>query len=380
MANKKKNSSPAVYTEDELKKVEDHIEKYYGDIDSYYHENDTDDICLNIYVIPPTLEKRYMTLITAGLGAHRMNVPEEIAHKKLDRCELILTLPAGWNIQGDELEDYWPLHLLKLLSRLPINENSWIGWGHSVDYGTSFADNTEFCSVMLASPTGTEEMDICKLSDDDEVNFYRVIPLFKSELEFKNTYGASALLHELGDISKLPVDISRRPVISKDFRNLVDKAEDHICKIVDKELDIPEICGVNHIAAYLRWIIEHDMLNEEFIEFFTEEISDIRSGKLDIRKFILNSLGGELTMDMFNDEGMAFTDYYYNFYHADDEPCYPSDVDNVAMDYFGEEKYNCEEFGNEAYIFVPYNEEYYKAMCGYIDKNYKGFLEIEADD
>lgn len=374
MAKKKKISSPAVYTEDELKKVEEHIEKYFGEIDSYYHESDTDDIQLNIYVIPPTLERRYMTLVTAGLGAHKMNVPESIAHKKLDRCELLITLPAGWNIQGEELEDYWPLHLLKLLSRLPIQENNWLGWGHTVDYGTSFAENTDFCSVMLVAPAGDDNKCTCKLSEDDDVNFYQIIPLYKSELEFKNTYGASALLFELGDNFRHIVDIDRRPAVSEDFRNIVDKAENHICKIVDKELDIPEICGVNHIAAYLRWIIEHDMLNEEFMEFFTEELNDIRNGKLDIRKFILNSLGGELTMDMFNEEGMAFTDYYYNFYHGDDEPCYPGDVDNVALDYFGEEKYNCEEFDDEAYLFVPYNDEYYKAMCGYIDKNYRIFL------
>jgi hypothetical protein len=49
-------------------------------------------------------------------------------------------------------------------------------------------------------------------------------------------------------------------------------------------------------------------------------------------------------------------------------------VDNVAMDFFGKEKYNCEEFGDEAYLFVPYDENYYKAMCKYINKNYKKFL------
>ena len=116
------------------------------------------------------------------------------------------------------------------------------------------------------------------------------------------------------------------------------------------------------------------MLNDDFVDFFEEEITAIKQGKTDIRKFILNSLGGEFLMDMLNDDGAAFADYYYNFYHGEDEPCFPGDVDNVAMDFFGEEKYNCEEFGDEAYLFVPYNESYYKAMCKYINKNYKKFL------
>ncbi|MBQ9139788.1 MAG: hypothetical protein IJX61_04195 [Ruminococcus sp.] len=134
------------------------------------------------------------------------------------------------------------------------------------------------------------------------------------------------------------------------------------------------INGANHIAAYFRWIVEHNMLSEDFEEFFEEEILAIREGKIDIRKFIINSLGGELLLDMMNEEGAEFTNYYYNFYRNDDEPCYPGDVDNAALDYFGEEKYNCEEFDDEAYLFVPYDEDYYKAMCSYIDKNYENFL------
>ena len=37
------------------------------------------------------------------------------------------------------------------------------------------------------------------------------------------------------------------------------------------------------------------------------------------------------------------------------------------------EKYNCEEYKDEAYLFVPYDEEYYKGLSEYIDIAWKKF-------
>lgn len=376
MAKKKttEKSSPKVYTYEQLQKIEDHIEKHFGVIDNYLQETETDDIKLNIYAIQPSLKNRSLTLVTAGMGAFEMAVPESLEDNNLSRCELVISLPPDWNIRGEELEDCWPLHLLKLLSRLPINEKSWLGCFHTVDYGTNFASNTEFTSVMIMPVSNDEAACKCELPDGETVNFYRVFPLYSSELEFKCINGSGALLDKFSEDYSFIADIDRPPAVDADFLNVVDSVESHSSKIEEKELDTPMINGANHIAAYFRWIIEHNMLDEDFEEFFEEEIQAIREGKIDIRKFIINSLGGELLLDMLSDEGVDFTTYYYNFYRNDDDPCYPGDVDNAALDYFGEEKYNCEEFDDEAYLFVPYDEDYYKAMCSYIDKNYENFL------
>lgn len=376
MAKKKttEKSSPKVYTYEQLQKIEDHIEKHFGVIDNYLQETETDDIKLNIYAIQPSLKNRSLTLVTAGMGAFEMAVPENLEDNNLSRCELVISLPPDWNIRGEELEDCWPLHLLKLLSRLPINEKSWLGCFHTVDYGTNFASNTGFTSVMIMPVSDDEAACKCELPDGETVNFYRVFPLYSSELEFKCINGSGALLDKFSEDYSFIADIDRPPAVDEDFLNVIDSVNSHSSKIEEKELDTPMINGANHIAAYFRWIVEHNMLSEDFEEFFEEEILAIREGKIDIRKFIINSLGGELLLDMMNEEGAEFTNYYYNFYRNDDEPCYPGDVDNAALDYFGEEKYNCEEFDDEAYLFVPYDEDYYKAMCSYIDKNYENFL------
>ncbi len=375
----KEISEPKVYTYEQLQKIEDHIEKHFGLIENYLQETDTDDIKLNIYALPPSEKNRCLTLVTAGMGAYEMNVPEDLTDNKLSRCELIITLPPDWNIRSEELEDCWPLHLMKLLSRLPIKEKSWLGCYHTVDYGTCFASNTQFSAVMIMPVS--KDMDVCRceLDGGEIINFYRVFPLYNSELEFKCLNGSGALLDKFDKDFSFMADIDRPPVVEADFLNVIDTVESHSSKIEEKSLDTPMISGANHIAAYFRWIMEHNMLNEDFLEFFDEEIEAIRADKLDIRKFIINSLSGEFLLDMLSDEGVDFTSYYYGFYRGDDEPCYPGDVDNVALDYFGEEKYNCEEFGDEAYLFVPYDKNYYKAIYSYINKAYKKYLKMSKD-
>ena len=52
---------------------------------------------------------------------------------------------------------------------------------------------------------------------------------------------------------------------------------------------------------------------------------------------------------------------------------FPHCVDMHALSVLGEEKYNCAEYKNEAYLFVPYNEEYYQGLSKYIDEAYKKF-------
>ena len=84
------------------------------------------------------------------MGAHRMNVPEELVEYKLERAELAIALPADWKLDQESMKDekwYWPIRLLKSLARLPINCDSWLGHGHTVENREPFADNTKLCTA-----------------------------------------------------------------------------------------------------------------------------------------------------------------------------------------------------------------------------------------
>ena len=49
-------------------------------------------------------EHDYYTLVTMGMGAHRMNVPEELAEYKLERAELAIALPKDWKLKYEDHE------------------------------------------------------------------------------------------------------------------------------------------------------------------------------------------------------------------------------------------------------------------------------------
>ena len=79
-------SNPEVYTEEEMEAVEEHIEQYFGKFENVFHELVSPDIHVDICVVPPSEERDYCTLVTMGMGAHRMNVPEELAEYKIGRA------------------------------------------------------------------------------------------------------------------------------------------------------------------------------------------------------------------------------------------------------------------------------------------------------
>lgn len=215
---------PELYDEEEMNRLEAFIEEHFGDYKQVFHEIVSPDIHVDIAIIEPNEKRNYYTLVTMGMGAHRMNVPKELADKKLERAELVVCLPPDWKLPTaenpcDAEEWYWPLRWLKILARLPGEENTWLGWGHTVPNGGPFAENTALCGVLLASPTlfsAANEIPVCVLPGEDEVNFYQMIPLYEEELAYKRANrGATALLERLGDMAMI-VDICRPNVCAEE--------------------------------------------------------------------------------------------------------------------------------------------------------------------
>lgn len=201
---------PEVYDEEEVEALDAHIEKYFGASENVFHEIVSPDIHVDIYVIEPTPERNFYTLITVGMGAHLMDVPEELDEYKLKRAEMVIYLPADWDIYNGDEAYYWPLRWLKILARLPIKHDTWLGWGHTVPNGGPFADNTLLSGVMLINPEDVEEgAAICELPNGEEVNFYQVIPVYEEEMNYKIEHGAEGLLDKMADVSSV-VDLNRR--------------------------------------------------------------------------------------------------------------------------------------------------------------------------
>jgi hypothetical protein len=375
MSRKKKSEfNPELYTEEQLDSIDQHIVQYFGDYKNVFHEIVSPDIHVDICIIEPDEENDYYTLVTMGMGAHKMNVPEKLAGQGLERAELVICLPPDWNLNSDDEKDYWPIRLLKDIARLPINSDTWIGWGHSVDNGEPFAENTELCGTIILSPPFGDDCAVCVMPDGEEVNFYQLIPIHQDEMDFKVDRGTDELLDAFEDNLSPVVDPEREPVIRRVNYNVVDRWEWHVGSIREKKIPIDEITGYNHMAIYLRWAIENDLMCETFNNTFSDIIKAVKSREnTDLREFIRDELDGVICREHFNDEGEEFAEFYYNHDNDEDEPCYPCDVDDHALKYFGEERYNSDEFYDEAYLFVPFDEDYYSAMKEYIEHYYAEF-------
>jgi hypothetical protein len=167
-----------------------------------YHEIASPDIHVDIALIEPTEQRNYYTLVTMGMGAHRMNVPPELG--ELERAELLVCLPPDWKLDETSLAEekwYWPLRWLKILARLPGEQGTWLGWGHTVPAGEPFAENTKLCGILLLYPGAFDAgAAICKLPEG-QINFYQLIPLYQEEMDFKINNSTENLLDFLdGDI------------------------------------------------------------------------------------------------------------------------------------------------------------------------------------
>lgn len=186
------------YTEEEMKRVEEFIEENFGEFKEVFHEIFSPDIHVDILILPPTKEANYYKLITMGMGAYKMNVPPELKQYELERAEIVIFLPPDWDIKSSDEKDYWPIRQLKVLARLPIQRDTWLGWGHTVSSdreNTPYADNTKLCSMMLIGArdkNGNEP--VLRLKDKGRINFYQAIPIYAEELDYKQEHDAESLL------------------------------------------------------------------------------------------------------------------------------------------------------------------------------------------
>ena len=385
------NYAPEVYSVEEMNVIEEHIQQYFGEFKNVFHELVSPDIHVDICIVPPDGERNYYTLITMGMGAHRMNVPEELAEYKLERAELAIALPKNWKLTSEDFKNerwYWPVRLLKTLARLPISSNTWLGFGHTMDNEADFAKNTKLCAAMLIGPQGTEEgSEVCILPNGEEVNFYQVIPLYRDELEYKLAHDADALLDKMKRISfVVECDrqnaITRGTMVSGDdedgYMVEMDDAAWHIESIIEKELPVEELAAYNHLAIYLRWCMEHDLMSDDFLAEYGDLVQTVKSDpwSVDLREFIRDKLFGQLFNTLFNPIGKSFANYYY----GEGTPYFPQDIDSYAIEKIGAERNYSDEIQDEAYLFIPFDEIYYQDMAGLMDKRFTNWQGQSIDE
>ncbi|MBP3194780.1 MAG: suppressor of fused domain protein [Cardiobacteriaceae bacterium] len=180
-----------------------HINTYIGDISAVFQENKTSLQPLDLFwcntTLSGTLEPSNI-IITCGMSARPIPSTGEDGTMP-HYAELLIILPPDWPININAFADYnnyWPLHWLKTLARLPHRCNQWIGEGQTFanSQTASTIANTPYGGFLLFSPLISlpEEFSIMETPDGGLLHFYALVPLTPEELTFKNNFGLEALL------------------------------------------------------------------------------------------------------------------------------------------------------------------------------------------
>lgn len=192
-----------------------HMESHHGPVhENAFHEIVRGDSSISVHVIPPTDERPWMTLFTAGMSDKPMDVPE--GYEPYRFAELMIHLPPDWPIRDvQDPNHFWPIRMLKKIAYLPHHNDSWLGPPPTIlsndDPPEPFAPNTAFTCMVLFPQSG--DAGRLRTEDEREIQFYWMLPIYTDERDLELEQGI-AHLFDLFDEFEVPlvVDIHRASV------------------------------------------------------------------------------------------------------------------------------------------------------------------------
>lgn len=180
------------------------------------------------------------------------------------------------------------------------------------------------------------------------------------------------------------VALPDQPTLKVSFEQneiLLEEAAPHLESIREKCLPVDELNAFSHLAIYLRWCIEHDLMSESFCRRWPDIVEAVRTNPAEacLREWLRDKLKGELHASIFNERGADFACYYYGALH-EYTPHYTMDVDIHAVSRIGVERNFSDEIQDEAYLFLPFDEDYYREMARIIERRYENWAGQRFDD
>ncbi|MFR9019655.1 MAG: suppressor of fused domain protein [Fusobacterium sp.] len=364
------------YTQNERIEIIKFIEENFGRIEEIY-EVGYGNFSLDVAQINPTKEKPYYTIITLGMGEHKMYNQNNENFSSF--AELMISLPPDWSL--DDKNYTWAIDELMHLAYIPFTFYFSYEWGHLENNFEPFSSNTKLSAVTLLYPEMKKESSGLLKLENRNLQFYQIVPLYDEEYTFALKNGMKNLL--LLDVEKkisFVIDMNREKVLEyseeeKEMQDdIMDSAEWHLGDYYSKGIEVEEINIYNHFAIFLRWAMENSFLSDNFLKAYSKELEKYTSQDfVDLREFVKFRLKGDLRKSFFNDIGKEFIRHYYDYDNIN-KNFYPGDIDKYAKRIFGEERYYSPELKREAYLYLTFNEKYYQDMKAVIDDVYNTWL------
>lgn len=364
------------YTQNERIEIIKFIEENFGKVEEIY-EVGYGNFSLDVAQINPTKEKPYYTIITLGMGEHKMYNQNNENFSSF--AELMISLPPDWNFNDKNYT--WAIDELMHLAYIPFTFYFSYEWGHLENNFEPFSSNTKLSAVTLLYPEMKKENTGLLKLENRNLQFYQIVPLYDEEYTFALKNGMKNLL--LLDVEKkigFVIDMNREKVLEyseeeKEMLNdIMDSADWHLGDYYSKGIEVEEINVYNHLAVFLRWAMENSFLSDNFLKAYGKELEKYTSQDfIDLREFVKFRLKGDLRKSFFNDVGKEFIRHYYDYDNIN-RNFYPGDIDKYAKRIFGEERYYSPELKREAYLYLTFDEKYYQDMKAVIDDVYSTWL------
>lgn len=364
------------YTENERIEIIKFIEENFGKVEEIY-EVGYGNFSLDVAQINPTKEKPYYTIITLGMGEHKMYNQNNENFSSF--AELMISLPPDWSL--DDKNYTWAIDELMHLAYIPFTFYFSYEWGHLENNFEPFSSNTKLSAVTLLYPEMKKENSGLLKLENRNLQFYQIVPLYDEEYTFALKNGMKNLL--LLDVEKkmsFVIDMNREKILEYSeeekemLDDIMDSADWHLGDYYSKGIEVEEINIYNHLAVFLRWAMENSFLSDNFLKAYGKELEKYTSQDfVDLREFVKFRLKGDLRKSFFNDIGKEFIKHYYDYDNIN-RNFYPGDIDKYAKRIFGEERYYSPELKREAYLYLTFDEKYYQDMKAVIDDVYNTWL------
>lgn len=381
------------YSSHEMQTVEDHIIKHFGSISRIIPVEESENLDLRIFVIEPAKERDFYTLITCGMGAYKMELPDDFKDTDLDRIEMLTYLSPDWNmdlalskptglITGEtvtpifgSMYDEWnyPVKVLKNLAQAPVDNDSYFVMGNIMDDEEPLSPSTNDTGGILISPAYiSEEERICTLPDGDKVRFLQVMPIQSFEIDHAADLDQSLIFHRM--IFHNFIVYPDRYLY--DYEDIFDEGLAYLIPLYKYNLvqQTGELAAFNHMAILLRWLIEKDFLSDSFTAKYIDEINTVKTSpdNIDLRCFIADKLIGALRCEILREDIIDFIQSYcFNDIEGGVKGDYYDAVENYAVEYFEENNIDTDEMCALEFLFMEYTEKYYQDISKILDELYK---------
>ncbi len=205
-----------------------------GNFSARLNDASPEELNVDIHLSKPTEDRDYYIVMTEGMGAYPMKMP----NGNTVRAELVLYLPSDWDFENlSNKECSWPFDVLKFLSYFPLKNDSYIGNFHTIGDGYVFSPNNDFRSLEILNYVDLEkesfkellkyvgkeqteyEEKVIELSDGEKLKIYTVVPLFKEEIMYKIKHGGYSLFKEMKNIQSLKDFVIINPKRQNTFIN-----------------------------------------------------------------------------------------------------------------------------------------------------------------